>query len=109
MSDKTKDEYDEKAARAMFPSRHLMREGLTSAQELMLQEDFAKALRESAAEAFEEAAKEAWEPQMVLLTRADIADGMLDDKHPVIVARRVMRESIAKRLTARAAAIRRGE
>lgn len=59
-----------------------------------------------AAEAWEEAAKEAFEPQFVLLTKADIADGMLDDKHPVISARRVMRENIAKRLMARAATLR---
>lgn len=62
--------------------------------------------RECAAQAFEEAAKEALKGQAMILSKDNVRDGMLDDNHPVIVARRVMREDIAGRLMAKAAALR---
>ena len=55
--------------------------------------------------AFEEAAKEALEPQTMLLTHAQVIDGITSDDHPVIVARKQMRECVARRLRAKAAAL----
>lgn len=61
--------------------------------------------RECAAGAFRESAKESLESQIMVLTHENIEDGMLDDGHPVIVARRVMRENISRRLLAKAATL----
>lgn len=56
------------------------------------------------AQAFEEAAIEAELPRLMILRREDIENGMLEDGHPVIKARAVMRSEIAKALHKRAAA-----
>lgn len=53
--------------------------------------------------AYLDAAREAREPQVMILTHKDVADGILNDNHPVILARKQMREDIAKRLEAKAA------
>jgi hypothetical protein len=44
----------------------------------------------------------------MFLTHDSVKDGILSDDHPTIVARRVMREEVAKALRARAKEVRRG-
>ena len=55
---------------------------------------------EEMAGAFEKCAKIAEEPRIMILTKANIEDGMLDDDHPVIRARAQMREEIAAAIRA---------
>lgn len=58
------------------------------------------------AEVWEEAALEAEKERPMFLTKENVADGMLDEYHPVIIAREVMRSEIAKALRKRALALR---
>lgn len=58
---------------------------------------------------WEEAAKEALEPRVMLLTHAQMADGILNDDHPIIRARKQMRQEIHDAFLAKAAARRAGK
>lgn len=68
----------------------------------------ADALKESIANAYNEAAIEAEKDRIMLLTKKQIADGILDDDHLIIRARKQMRREIAAALRAKAHDLRSG-
>jgi len=61
--------------------------------------------REAVAEAYLDAAERSEKERVMFLTKDNVADGMLRDDHPVIVARRMMRSEIAKELREVAASL----
>lgn len=58
------------------------------------------------ADALDSAAFEAGKERIMILTKENIEDGMLDDQHPVIRARKQMRNEIVRALSAMADACR---
>lgn len=82
--------------------RRIIAEAISSTPDQAL----ADVVEKAKASGLEEAAEEALKPRAMLLTHAQVADGILSDDHPTLRIRKQMREEIAEALRERAAAIR---